>query len=81
MRAPGAVWGLFALECAMDELAIGLEIDPVELRLRNYAEEDQNEGKPFSSKELRECYRPGGRAVRLGRIATRGRARCGGARR
>ena len=32
-------------------------IDPIELRLRNYAEADQNEGKPFSSKELRECYR------------------------
>ena len=41
----------------MDELAVELGIDPVELRLRNYAEEDQNDGKPFSSKELRECYR------------------------
>ena len=57
MRAPGAVWGLFALEGAMDELAVALGIDPVELRLRNYAEEDQNDGKPFTSKELRECYR------------------------
>ena len=59
MRAPGAVWGVFALECAMDELAVKLGIDPVELRLKNYAEEDQNDGKPFSSKELRECYRQG----------------------
>jgi xanthine dehydrogenase YagR molybdenum-binding subunit len=57
MRAPGAVWGLFALESAMDELAVALGIDPVELRLRNYADEDQNDGgKPFTSKELRECY-------------------------
>ncbi len=59
MRAPGAVWGLYALECAMDELAFKLGIDPIELRLKNYAEKDQNEGKPFSSKELRACYRLG----------------------
>src|SRR2546423_3295220 len=57
MRAPGAVWGLYALECAMDELAVKQQIDPVALRLKNYAEKDQNEGKPFSSKELRACYR------------------------
>ncbi|MDG3005332.1 xanthine dehydrogenase family protein molybdopterin-binding subunit [Paludisphaera mucosa] len=57
MRAPGAVWGLFALESAMDELAVALKVDPIELRLKNYAEEDGNEDKPFSSKELRECYR------------------------
>src|SRR5262249_35728369 len=56
MRAPGASWGLYALECAMDELAAKLQIDPVELRLKNYAERDQNEGQPFSSKALRECY-------------------------
>jgi xanthine dehydrogenase YagR molybdenum-binding subunit len=59
MRAPGAVWGVYALECAMDELAVKLGIDPVELRLRNYAERDQNEDRPFSSKELRACYRQG----------------------
>jgi xanthine dehydrogenase YagR molybdenum-binding subunit len=59
MRAPGACWGLFALECAMDELAVTLGIDPVELRLRNYAERDQSEDKPFSSKELRACYHQG----------------------
>ena len=59
MRAPGAVWGLHALECAMDELAFKVGIDPIELRLKNYAEKDQNEGKPFSSKELRACYRLG----------------------
>ena len=59
MRAPGAAWGMYALECAMDELAYKLNIDPLELRLKNYAERDQNEDKPFSSKELRECYRQG----------------------
>ncbi|QRO02074.1 xanthine dehydrogenase family protein molybdopterin-binding subunit [Archangium violaceum] len=59
MRAPGAVVGVYALECAMDELAHKAGIDPLELRLKNYAERDQNEDKPFSSKELRACYRQG----------------------
>ena len=59
MRAPGAVSGMFALECAMDELAYALKIDPLELRLINYAEKDPESGKPFSSKALRECYRLG----------------------
>src|SRR5215210_6989423 len=59
MRAPGAVSGMFALECAMDELAYALKMDPLELRLVNYAEKDPESGKPFSSKALRECYRLG----------------------
>jgi xanthine dehydrogenase YagR molybdenum-binding subunit len=59
MRAPGAVSGMFALESAMDELAYALKIDPLELRLINYAERDPESGKPFSSKALRECYRLG----------------------
>jgi xanthine dehydrogenase YagR molybdenum-binding subunit len=59
MRAPGAVSGMFALECAMDELAYELKIDPLELRLINYAEVDPESGKPFSSKALRECYKLG----------------------
>ena len=59
MRAPGAVSGMFALECAMDELAYQLKIDPLELRLINYAEVDPESGKPWSSKALRECYRLG----------------------
>ena len=59
MRAPGAAWGVYALECAMDELAVKLSMDPIELRLRNHAERDQNEDLPFSSKELRGCYRQG----------------------
>ncbi|MUP45954.1 xanthine dehydrogenase family protein molybdopterin-binding subunit [Gramella sp. BOM4] len=56
MRAPGGSTGMFALECAMDELAVKAGIDPLELRLINYAEQDQNEKKPFSSKELKACY-------------------------
>jgi xanthine dehydrogenase YagR molybdenum-binding subunit len=59
MRAPGAVSGMFALESALDELAYALKIDPLELRLINYADKDPNNGKPFSSKALRECYQQG----------------------
>jgi len=59
MRAPGAVSGMFALESAMDELSYALKIDPLQLRLINYAEVDPESGKPFSSKALRECYRLG----------------------
>ena len=56
MRAPGAVSGMFALESALDELSYKLKIDPLELRLINYAEVDPESGKPFSSKELKKCY-------------------------
>jgi len=59
MRAPGMVSGAFALECALDELAYALKIDPLELRLINYAEVDPETGKPFSSKALKECYLKG----------------------
>jgi xanthine dehydrogenase YagR molybdenum-binding subunit len=59
MRAPGAATGLWALESAMDELAYKLKMDPVELRLKNYTERDQDNGKPYSSKELRKCYQQG----------------------
>lgn len=59
MRAPGETPGSFALESAMDELAWRLRMDPVALRLANYAEVDPQDGKPWSSKALRECYRVG----------------------
>ncbi len=59
MRAPGAAWGVYALESAMDELAVELAIDPIELRLKNFAPRDQVEDRPFSSKELRACYAQG----------------------
>lgn len=56
MRAPGASWGLYAAECAMDELAEKAGIDPLEMRLINYSEEDPLDEKPYGSKELRKCY-------------------------
>lgn len=59
MRAPGEVSGNFALECAMDELAVALGVDPVELRLRNEPERDEFKRLPFSSRSTRECYRVG----------------------
>jgi xanthine dehydrogenase YagR molybdenum-binding subunit len=57
MRAPGEVSGIFALESAMDELAVALNIDPVELRVRNEPEQDESKKLPFSSRSTRECYR------------------------
>jgi xanthine dehydrogenase YagR molybdenum-binding subunit len=62
MRGPSASTALFALESAMDELAVALKIDPLELRLRCYSDRDQNDDRPFSSKALRECYRQGAEA-------------------
>jgi xanthine dehydrogenase YagR molybdenum-binding subunit len=56
MRAPGESSGTAVLEIAMDELAEKLKMDPVELRLVNYAERDESEDKPWTSKHLRECY-------------------------
>ncbi len=60
MRAPGESTGTYALEAAMDEMAYQLKMDPVEFRLKNYAETDPDKNKPWSSKELRECYRRAG---------------------
>jgi xanthine dehydrogenase YagR molybdenum-binding subunit len=62
MRAPGESSGSFALESAMDELAAAAGLDPLDLRLRNYAEVDPHEDKPFSSKSLRQCYAAGAEA-------------------
>jgi xanthine dehydrogenase YagR molybdenum-binding subunit len=56
MRAPGEASGSFALEAAMDELAYALKMDPLQLRLKNHAEQDPEKNKPFSSKSLRACY-------------------------
>ncbi len=56
-RAPGFVEGTFGLECVLDELAGRLELDPLELRRRNHADKDLVDGRPFSSKNLLECYR------------------------
>jgi xanthine dehydrogenase YagR molybdenum-binding subunit len=57
MRAPGATLGLFAMETAMDEMAYASGVDPIALRLVNYNDIDGNEDKPFTSKELKACYR------------------------
>jgi xanthine dehydrogenase YagR molybdenum-binding subunit len=62
MRGPGESSGSFALESAMDELAYATQLDPIDLRLRNYAETDPSDGRAYSSKSLRECYRVGAQA-------------------
>jgi xanthine dehydrogenase YagR molybdenum-binding subunit len=56
MRAPGESTGSYAIESAMDELSYALGLDPLALRLRNYAERDPESGKPWSSKSLLACY-------------------------
>ncbi|MBG9378098.1 xanthine dehydrogenase family protein molybdopterin-binding subunit [Panacibacter sp. DH6] len=56
MRAPGGSTGMHAIECMMDELAYKLDMDPVALRLKNYAAADPSTGKRYTSKALKECY-------------------------
>ncbi|HZQ53984.1 MAG TPA: xanthine dehydrogenase family protein molybdopterin-binding subunit [Bryobacteraceae bacterium] len=59
MRAPGEAPGTYGLEAAIDELAYAVKMDPLEFRLKNYAETDPEENKPWSSKSLRQCYQLG----------------------
>jgi xanthine dehydrogenase YagR molybdenum-binding subunit len=59
MRGPGATTGAFALECAMDDLASRLGVDPIELRLRNEPDRDLSENLPFSTRRLVDCFRQG----------------------
>ncbi|MHA3020941.1 xanthine dehydrogenase family protein molybdopterin-binding subunit [Mycobacterium sp. BMJ-28] len=59
MRGPGAVTGAFALECAIDELAARLSMDPIELRLRNEPDHDESANVPFSTRRVTECFRQG----------------------
>jgi xanthine dehydrogenase YagR molybdenum-binding subunit len=61
MRAPGEAVGLMALECAMDELAEKLNLDPIELRVRNEPSEDPEKHIPYSSRHLIACMREGAR--------------------
>ena len=63
MRGPGAVPGLFALESAIDELAVKLKMDPLELRYKNDAERDEGKNLPFSSRHLKECYQVGAEKI------------------
>ena len=58
-RGPGETSGSFAMESAVDELAYALKMDPLELRLRNFAQTDLNNNLPWSSNYLKECYRIG----------------------
>src|SRR3954465_14220789 len=61
MRAPGGSVGLMALECAMDELAEKLNLDPIELRMRNEPSEDPEKHIPYSSRHLIACMQEGAR--------------------
>ena len=63
MRAPGEAVGTYSLEVAMDELAYELKMDPVQIRLVNYAETEEQKKKQFSSKNLKECYTRGAEAI------------------
>jgi xanthine dehydrogenase YagR molybdenum-binding subunit len=60
MRAPGETPGMYALESALDELAYKLPMDPVQLRIINHADVDPEDGKPWSSKSLIQCYQKAG---------------------
>jgi len=60
MRGPGEASGIYALECAMDELAYLLRLDPVELRRRNEPTLDESENRPFSSRALTKCFEQAG---------------------
>jgi len=62
-RAPGEATGTFALESALDELAYAAGLDPLELRRKNHADRDPENGKPWSSKSLLECYKRGAEAI------------------
>ena len=59
MRAPGAAHGVHALEVAMDELSYALKMDPLALRLKNYADRNPMDDLPYSTKELAACYYEG----------------------
>ncbi|RDC59179.1 Xanthine dehydrogenase [Alteripontixanthobacter maritimus] len=62
VRAPGEAVGMQCLEAAMDELAEAMDIDPIELRLRNIPDEHPGDGKPYSSRRYAECMREGAKA-------------------
>ncbi len=63
MRGPGESTGAWALECAMDEMAHALNLDPLTFRLKNYPEKDPDTGKPWSTNYVRECWATGAEAI------------------
>ncbi|MFV0623970.1 xanthine dehydrogenase family protein molybdopterin-binding subunit [Sphingomonas sp. ac-8] len=75
MRAPGESVGTFALECAVDEIAEKLEMDPIELRIRNEPDKDPTQGLPFSSRHIVEAWRTGAERFGWSRRVSRPRAR------
>ena len=74
MRGPGVGPGTFALESALDEAADRLDIDPVDLRIRNFADHDQDAGRPWTSNRLLECFRLGAERFGWSRRPARGTA-------
>lgn len=72
MRAPGETPGMYAVEVAMDELAVALGLDPIELRVRNEPEVDPESGKPWSGRHLIECMREGAERFGWGNRSRRG---------
>jgi xanthine dehydrogenase YagR molybdenum-binding subunit len=77
MRAPGESVGTFALESAIDELAVKLDVDPIELRIRNEPDQDPSSGLPFSARHLVEAWRAGAERFGWERRAARGTRREG----
>ncbi|MEE1927096.1 xanthine dehydrogenase family protein molybdopterin-binding subunit [Streptomyces sp. TRM 70351] len=77
MRAPGEAPGMYALESAMDELACALDLDPVELRVRNEPETDPESGRPWSGRKLIECLHTGARRFDWHRRGPAGTRRVG----
>ncbi len=63
MRGPGETTGTYALECAIDEMAYAVNMDPLEFRLLNYSENDPEHNRPHSSKFLREAYQLGSEGI------------------
>lgn len=78
MRGPGVVTSAFALETAMDQLAHDLDVDPIELRLRNEPTRDEVTKLPFSTRKLRECFETGARRFGWSRRAATPRSRTEG---
>lgn len=63
-RAPGHTQGIFGLEGFMDELAAAIDVDPLELRKKNYSTRNQGDtGLPYSTKGLDKCYEAGAKAI------------------